>query len=76
LMIPNMGAAKQGSWIMTLTLNSKMLQKMLAKLNPKKVIPVHYGAFEHYREPLKKIIALKDKRIKIVTVGETRLLDL
>jgi hypothetical protein len=23
LLIPNMGAAKQGSWIMTLTLNSK-----------------------------------------------------
>jgi L-ascorbate metabolism protein UlaG (beta-lactamase superfamily) len=27
LLIPNMGAAKQGSWIMTLTLNSSMLKK-------------------------------------------------
>jgi L-ascorbate metabolism protein UlaG (beta-lactamase superfamily) len=76
LMIPNMGAAKQGSWIMTLTLNSKMLQKMLTKLKPKIVIPVHYGTFEHYKEPLEKIKQLDDKRIKIVAVGANRLLDL
>lgn len=69
LLIPNMGAAKQGSWIMTLTLNSKMLKKMITKLDPKLVIPVHYGTFEHYKEPIENIKAINDERIKIVEVG-------
>jgi N-acyl-phosphatidylethanolamine-hydrolysing phospholipase D len=69
LLIPNMGAAKQGSWIMTLTLNSKMLEKMISKLNPKIVVPVHYGTFEHYKEPVEKIQDINDERIKIVEVG-------
>lgn len=69
LLIPNMGAAKQGSWIMTLTLNSEMLKKMISKLNPKIVIPVHYGTFTHYSESLEIINRIKDKRIKIVEVG-------
>lgn len=69
LLIPNMGAAKQGSWIMTLTLNSKMLKNMISKLNPNIVIPVHYGTFEHYKEPVEKIKEINDKRIKIVEVG-------
>lgn len=69
LLIPNMGAAKQGSWIMTLTLNSKMLEKMISKLDPMIVIPVHYGTFEHYKEPVENIKELNDKRIRIVNVG-------
>ncbi len=69
LLIPNMGAAKQGSWIMTLTLNSLMLKKMISKLNPKIVIPVHYGTFEHYKEPVKVIKNIDDERIKFVEVG-------
>jgi N-acyl-phosphatidylethanolamine-hydrolysing phospholipase D len=69
LLIPNMGAAKQGSWIMTLTLNSAMLKKLISKLNPEIVIPVHYGTFEHYKEPVDNIKRINDKRIKIVEVG-------
>lgn len=69
LMIPNMGAAKQGSWIMTLTLNSKMLSKMIDKLDPKVVIPVHYGTFSHYNEPIEEIINIDDDRINIVDTG-------
>ncbi len=69
LMIPNMGAAKQGSWIMTLTLNSKMLKKLILQLNPKVVIPVHYGTFEHYKEPIERIQEINDERIKLVEVG-------
>jgi len=69
ILIPNMGAAKQGSWIMTLTLNSKMLKKMISKLNPEIVIPVHYGTFEHYKEPVEYIKEINDERIKIVEVG-------
>lgn len=71
LLIPNMGAASQRTWIMTLTLNAKMLKKLIEKLNPKKVIPVHYGTFKHYKEPVEKIIAIADNRIEIVNVGET-----
>lgn len=74
LLIPNMGAAKKGSWIMTLTLSSKMLQKLITKLNPKMVIPVHYGTFEHYVEPLEKIQAIDDTRIKIISVGEKQVI--
>ena len=69
LLIPNMGAAKQGSWIMTLTLNSKMLKKMILGLNPKIVIPVHYGTFEYYKESVKTIKEINYERIKIVEVG-------
>lgn len=70
LMIPNMGAASQGTWLMTLTLNSKMLRKLIGDLSPKAVIPVHYGTFEHYREPLESIVAIKDDRIKIIEPGQ------
>lgn len=66
LMIANMGAAKAGTWIMTLTLNAKMLQKMISALQPKIVIPVHYGTFEHYREPVEEIEKLQDPRIRLV----------
>jgi N-acyl-phosphatidylethanolamine-hydrolysing phospholipase D len=69
LLIPNMGAAKQGSWIMTLTLNSEMLKKMIVKLNPKIVIPIHYGTFEHYKEPVDFIKEIIDNRILIVEPG-------
>jgi N-acyl-phosphatidylethanolamine-hydrolysing phospholipase D len=69
ILIPNMGAAKQGSWIMTLTLNSRMLMKMISKLNPEIVIPVHYGTFEHYKEPVENIKEINDKRIRLVAVG-------
>jgi L-ascorbate metabolism protein UlaG (beta-lactamase superfamily) len=69
LLIPNMGAAKQGSWIMSLTLNSSMLAKMISKLNPKTVIPVHYGTFEHYTEPIECIKSLNNDKIKFIDVG-------
>ncbi len=32
---------------------------MISKLNPEIVIPVHYGTFEHYKEPVKKIKILE-----------------
>jgi L-ascorbate metabolism protein UlaG (beta-lactamase superfamily) len=69
LLLPNMGAAKQGSWIMTLTLNSKMLKKMLKELSPNLVIPIHFGTFEHYKESVDEIIKIDDRRINILKVG-------
>ena len=70
LMIPNMGAAKQGSWIMTLTLNAKMLQKLQKQLQPKIIIPVHFGTFEHYKEPVSALKKLPIKHLKILKPGD------
>jgi len=70
LLIPNMGAAKQGSWIMTLTLNAKMLKKMVHQLHPKHIIPVHYGTFEHYVEPISALEKLQIKNLKIIKTGQ------
>ncbi len=64
-----MGAAKAGSWIMTLTLNAKMLKKVIDELNPKRVFPVHFGTFEHYKEPVDAIVYLNEPCIQIVEVG-------
>ncbi len=69
LLVPNMGAAKQGSWIMTLTLNAKMLQKFIFELQPNLIIPVHYGTFEHYKEPVSAIVNLSNNRIQLVRLG-------
>lgn len=69
LLVPNMGAAKQGSWIMTLTLNAKMLQKLSTALQPAHIIPVHYGTFQHYREPVEQIAKLNNPKIHIIEVG-------
>ncbi len=74
LLIPNMGAAKKGSWIMNLTLDAKMLDKMISILHPKVVIPVHYGTFEHYREGRDAIEKIPSNSITVVKTGtKTRL---
>jgi len=74
LLLPNMGAAMQGSWIMTLTLNARMLERMIARLHPRLVVPLHYGTFEHYREPSEKIEALARPEIMMLSPGrEVRL---
>jgi len=69
VLIPNMGAAKKGTWIMTLTLDSAMLEKLISKINPQIVIPVHYGTFAHYYETSEAIKALNNPRILMVKVG-------
>ncbi len=70
LLIANMGAAQQGSWIMTLTLNAEMLKKMIGQLHPTTVIPVHFGTFEHYKEPVEEVKALQDQKIQILDTGD------
>ena len=70
LMVPNMGAAKQGSWIMTLTLNAKMLKKLYKQIQPKMIIPVHFGTFEHYKEPVSVLKKLPIKHLKILKPGD------
>jgi len=71
LLIPNMGAARQGSWMMTLTLSSKMLQRMAEKLQPKWIVPVHFHTFDHYVEPIDKVRAWADESMVILAPGES-----
>ena len=70
LLIPNMGAARQGSWMMTLTLSSKMLQRMVEQLQPQWIVPVHFHTFDHYVESIDKVRSWADKYMVILAPGE------
>jgi len=70
VLIPNMGAAKQGSWIMCLTLSAAMLKMLKEHLSPKVTIPVHFGTFEHYVEPIAKVARWHDDTIQILAPGQ------
>ena len=70
LLIPHMGAAKQGSWIMALTLSAAMLRQLIDLLGPTMTIPVHFGTFEHYVEPITAVEQWHDDTIRILTPGE------
>ncbi len=71
LLIPNMGAAKKGSWFMTLTLSAKMMKQIKNILCPRITIPVHFGTFEHYVEPISEVEKWGDDTIKVLRPGET-----
>ena len=75
ILVPNMGAARQGSWMMTLTLSSKMLQKMVAALRPRWIVPVHFHTFDHYVEPIDKVKAWADDSMVILAPGESTTLS-
>jgi L-ascorbate metabolism protein UlaG (beta-lactamase superfamily) len=70
ILIPHMGAAKQGSWIMALTLSARMLRQMKALLQPTVTVPVHFGTFEHYVEPIEEVAAWDDETIRILAPGQ------
>lgn len=70
VLIPHMGAAKQGSWIMALTLSAQMLRQITELLQPQVTIPVHFGTFEHYVEPIEKVTAWHDETIRILAPGQ------
>jgi len=71
LMVPYLGAAQQGTWMMTLTLSARMLVKLIKEINPAFVVPVHYRAFEHYNEPIAELLKLEDSRLQIINPGES-----
>jgi L-ascorbate metabolism protein UlaG (beta-lactamase superfamily) len=70
ILIPNLGAAFKSTWVMTLTLSAKMLQDLIVSLNPKLTIPVHFGTFQHYVEPISEVKKLQDDTIVILKPGE------
>lgn len=71
LLIPNMGAVKKGSWMGPLTLSASMLNTMVDMLQPKLCIPVHFGTFEHYVEPISEVEKLQHENIVILEPGQT-----
>jgi L-ascorbate metabolism protein UlaG (beta-lactamase superfamily) len=72
LMIPFLGGANLQPWMMTLTLNARMLHRFMEELQPHMVIPVHFGTFRHYREPIGEVLKLKDGRIHILKPGDKK----
>jgi L-ascorbate metabolism protein UlaG (beta-lactamase superfamily) len=71
LLVPNMGAAKRGSWLGTLTLSAAMLNRIQAIVKPELTVPVHFGTFEHYVEPISKIGEPATGILEILAPGET-----
>ncbi|MBN1571831.1 MAG: MBL fold metallo-hydrolase [Deltaproteobacteria bacterium] len=78
LFIPNLGAARIGAGIrgrllMDLTLTAEKIGKIIEVINPKITIPVHFGTFSHYTEPVDKIRALAEEagdKVKMLKPGQ------
>ncbi len=68
--IPNVGGASKGTWLGTLTMTAKMLEKFQEIINPKITLPVHFETFSHYNEPVSELNKLNDNRIVILKAGE------
>ncbi len=67
--IPNVGGASKGTIFGTLTMTAKMLSKFIKLINPKIILPVHYGTFSHYNEPIAEVEKLYNKNIHIIEAG-------
>lgn len=65
-----MGAAKKGSWVGTLTLSANMLRRITNIIKPALCLPVHFGTFEHYVEPITEVEKLQDDAIIILRPGQ------
>ena len=70
VLIPHMGAAKQGSLIMALTLSAAMLRRLMDLLAPTITIPVHFGTFEHYAEPITVVEQWHNDAVRILAPGQ------
>ena len=70
IFIPNMGGASKGTWLGALTMTAKMLDKFIDKLNPSLTLPVHFGTFSHYNEPISETEKLNNDSIVILNAGE------
>ncbi len=75
LLIPNMGAAGGYSFMGVLTLNAKMLKSFLDILHPKLCLPVHFGTFGHYAEPISVLVQMAEKCVKILDLGEVYIFE-
>ncbi|MCK4365587.1 MAG: MBL fold metallo-hydrolase [Thermoplasmatales archaeon] len=81
LFIPFMGEARIPIPILRmllgpLTLNARMMRRMKRIINPEITIPVHFGTFSHYCEPISKVDQWNDPSIKILSPGENITINL
>jgi L-ascorbate metabolism protein UlaG (beta-lactamase superfamily) len=76
VLIANLGAAKQDSWMGPLTLSADMLNTLLKEFEPKACFPVHFGTFEHYIEPISKVEAWNNPNILILQPGNMQTIAL
>jgi L-ascorbate metabolism protein UlaG (beta-lactamase superfamily) len=75
LFIPNMGCARAAEGILgllfgPLTMNARMMKRMKNILKPEITIPVHFGTFSHYSEPISVVEKWNDPSVKILKPGE------
>lgn len=75
LFIPNMGGARLGNNLLgklfgPLTLTARMMKRMKNCITPEVTIPVHFGTFSHYIEPISKVEKWNDPSIEILKPGE------
>jgi L-ascorbate metabolism protein UlaG (beta-lactamase superfamily) len=80
LIIANAGSAMVGESSMSriigrITNNIDDIKDMNAELNPKVLIPVHWGTFSHYYETITHESFNKYDNIKIINVGESTHLE-
>ncbi len=71
ILIPFMGAAYGDRSWGPLTLNAKGLKKFVQIVEPRIILPVHFGTFSHLTEPVSALEALNDARMKIMKEGQT-----
>ena len=70
ILIPNMGAVNKGHFGGPLTLSAAGLKMIISATNPEIIIPVHFGTFSHFVEPIAELAGWNDPRIKILKEGE------
>ena len=81
LFIPFMGEARIPIPILKLllgplTLNARMMRRMRWIINPEITIPVHFGTFSHYTEPISEVEKWQDPSVKILKPGEEIVVNL
>lgn len=66
ILIANMGGVKSKMWGGPLTMNISMLNMLIDKITPKKVILVHINDFSHYETSVEM---LKENGIEVIENG-------
>lgn len=71
LLIPNMGAAFSDTRIGAVTLSAAMVSRIVELIQPEAIVPVHFGTFNNYVEPIETLAALGLSGLRVPRTGET-----
>jgi len=71
IIIPNMGGSGLGKFGGPFTLTAEIFKQFLDLVNPKVILPVHHTSFSMFKESIKVLYKLNDKRIIKFSEGET-----